>query len=116
MFAQSVVGASKLEPDRRFCTNDAYGPRMPRGTGSRALAELEELHQRILFSILVSQTDDYLRNPGLLYDRSDDWTLSPAFDLSNSPRHPHLNAGISERSGWESSVEAGSRPRLSSSC
>jgi len=43
---------------------------------------LEELYRRMLLNILVSNTDDHLRNHGFLY--RDGWELSPAFDITTS--------------------------------
>lgn len=48
-------------------------------------ADLEELWRRIAFTILISNTDDHLRNHGFLR-RADGWALSPAFDLNPNPR------------------------------
>ena len=48
-------------------------------------AELEELWRRIVFSILISNTDDHLRNHGFLHVRGDSWRLSPAFDMNPNP-------------------------------
>jgi len=45
---------------------------------------LAELYRRMLFNILVSNTDDHLRNHGFLY--RDGWALSPAFDITISNR------------------------------
>ena len=68
---------------------------------------MEELHRRILFVILVSNTDDHLKNHGLLYEGAGGWTLSPAFDINPQPlRHPQLKTGISELSGREATVDA----------
>ena len=50
-----------------------------------AAAELRELWRRIAFSILISNTDDHLRNHGFLRTSSAGWTLSPAFDLNPDP-------------------------------
>jgi serine/threonine-protein kinase HipA len=50
-----------------------------------AAAELHQLWRRIAFSILISNTDDHLRNHGFLHARGDSWTLSPAFDLNPNP-------------------------------
>jgi serine/threonine-protein kinase HipA len=47
--------------------------------------DLRELWRRIAFSILVSNTDDHLRNHGFLRTSSAGWTLSPAFDLNPDP-------------------------------
>ncbi|MGD0684240.1 MAG: type II toxin-antitoxin system HipA family toxin [Streptosporangiaceae bacterium] len=52
-----------------------------------ATAELRQLWRRIAFSVLISNTDDHLRNHGFLHQRGDSWMLSPAFDLNPSP-HP----------------------------
>ena len=69
--------------------------------------ELAELFRRILFTILVSNNDDHLRNHGLLHVTNGQWALSPAFDINPQPhRHRHLETGISELSGNEASVEA----------
>jgi serine/threonine-protein kinase HipA len=43
------------------------------------------LWRRILFSVLISNTDDHLRNHGFLYDGPDGWRLSPAYDLNPVP-------------------------------
>ena len=46
---------------------------------------LRELHCRILFSILVSNDDDHLKNHGFLYVGDGNWRLSPAFDINPNP-------------------------------
>lgn len=58
--------------------------------------ELRQLWRRVVFSILVSNTDDHLRNHALLHVRGDSWTLSPAFDLNPnpSPGIKHLSTAI----------------------
>jgi serine/threonine-protein kinase HipA len=50
-----------------------------------ATADLHQLWRRIAFSILISNTDDHLRNHGFLHERGESWTLSPAFDLNPNP-------------------------------
>jgi serine/threonine-protein kinase HipA len=50
-----------------------------------AAADLLELWRRIAFSVLISNTDDHLRNHGFLYQRAGSWALSPAFDLNPNP-------------------------------
>ncbi|MHB1596539.1 MAG: type II toxin-antitoxin system HipA family toxin [Streptosporangiaceae bacterium] len=50
-----------------------------------ATADLRQLWRRIAFSILISNTDDHLRNHGFLHKHSDSWELSPAFDLNPNP-------------------------------
>ncbi len=48
-------------------------------------AELRQLWRRIAFSVLISNTDDHLRNHGFLRISSSGWSLSPAFDLNPDP-------------------------------
>lgn len=50
-----------------------------------ATAELRQLWRRMAFSILISNTDDHLRNHGFLHDHAEAWSLSPAFDLNPNP-------------------------------
>jgi serine/threonine-protein kinase HipA len=51
----------------------------------RATEDLRELWRRIAFSILVSNTDDHLRNHGFLRTTTGGWSLSPAFDINPNP-------------------------------
>jgi serine/threonine-protein kinase HipA len=53
---------------------------------SDASADLRELWRRIVFSRLISNTDDHLRNHGFLRTSTAGWSLSPAFDLNPNPR------------------------------
>ena len=48
-------------------------------------ADLGELWRRIVFTILISNTDDHLRNHGFLRKSTAGWSLSPAFDLNPNP-------------------------------
>jgi serine/threonine-protein kinase HipA len=56
--------------------------------GERSSAVTEDLRQlwrRMAFSVLISNTDDHLRNHGFLHGSGDSWALSPAFDLNPNP-------------------------------
>lgn len=55
---------------------EAYSP--------RATDDLRELWRRIAFSILVSNSDDHLRNHGFVREVPG-WSLAPAFDINPSP-------------------------------
>ncbi|WP_375504525.1 type II toxin-antitoxin system HipA family toxin [uncultured Jatrophihabitans sp.] len=61
-----------------------------------ATSELQQLFRRIAFSILISNTDDHLRNHAFVHVTSDIWELSPAFDLNPAPQHGprHLSTAI----------------------
>jgi len=52
--------------------------------GSKPEQDLHQLWRRIVFNILISNTDDHLRNHGFLY-AGKGWTLSPAYDLNPMP-------------------------------
>jgi serine/threonine-protein kinase HipA len=54
-------------------------------TSGRATFELQQLWRRIVFNVLISNTDDHLRNHGFLHVRGDVWRLAPAFDLNPDP-------------------------------
>lgn len=58
--------------------------------------DLAELWRRIAFSILISNTDDHLRNHGFLRRSTAGWSLSPAFDLNPNPEPGprHLSTAI----------------------
>ncbi len=61
-----------------------------------AAQDLRELWRRIAFSILISNTDDHLRNHGFLRNSTAGWSLSPAFDLNPDPAAgpKHLSTAI----------------------
>jgi len=46
--------------------------------------DLAELYRRIVLYLLINNTDDHLRNLGLLRSGSG-WRLSPAFDINPNP-------------------------------
>ena len=50
----------------------------------RASEDIQEVWRRVAFSLLISNTDDHLRNHGFLRAATG-WTLSPAFDLNPAP-------------------------------
>ena len=78
-----------------------------RAYAARPLRQLEELYRRILFTILVANGDDHLKNHGLLHAGGGRWILAPAFDINPEPqRQRHLETGISELSGNAASLDA----------
>ncbi|MEX2203178.1 MAG: type II toxin-antitoxin system HipA family toxin [Actinomycetota bacterium] len=64
----------------------------------QASDDLRELWRRMAFTILISNTDDHLRNHGFLNAGGNLWMLSPAFDLNPnpSPGTKHLATAIDE--------------------
>lgn len=52
-------------------------------SGSNVIEDMHQLWRRITFNILISNTDDHLRNHGFTLT-SQGWRLSPAFDINPS--------------------------------
>lgn len=48
-------------------------------------AELEQLWRRVALFILISNTDDHLRNHAFIHLDGEAWSLSPAFDINPNP-------------------------------
>jgi serine/threonine-protein kinase HipA len=72
-------GGSYLELAEFIQTQGAQG----------AIAEdLEQLFRRVLFNVLVGNTDDHLRNHGFLRTPGG-WRLAPAYDLNPNPARRH---------------------------
>ena len=47
--------------------------------------DCRDLWKRMVFNILISNTDDHLRNHGFLYERHKGWRLSPMYDVNPTP-------------------------------
>lgn len=58
--------------------------------------DLRELWSRIVFFMLVSNTDDHLRNHGFLLHPGRGWKLAPAFDMNPVPVSEGLQLNVSE--------------------
>ncbi len=77
-----------------------------RQISSNSTDDLAELWRRIVFTILVSNSDDHLKNHGFIYAGSNRWRLSPAFDINPSPdRHRVLETAIMEGGSFDASLE-----------
>ncbi len=64
--------------------------------GARTSVDLRELWTRILFNVLVSNTDDHLRNHGFILEPGRGWRLSAAYDMNPMPGSSGLKLNISE--------------------
>jgi len=53
--------------------------------GAAIAEDLPQLWRRMVFNVLASNTDDHLRNHGVLYAGPRGWRLSPAYDLNPVP-------------------------------
>jgi serine/threonine-protein kinase HipA len=57
--------------------------------------DLEELWRRIVFNMLIHNTDDHLRNHGFLLG-TEGWRLSPVYDLNPQPWPGGLSLNVDE--------------------
>lgn len=64
--------------------------------GAQPNQDLRELWSRIVFNLLVSNTDDHLRNHGFLLEPGKGWRLSPAYDMNPVAQSAGLKLNISE--------------------
>lgn len=78
--AMSMLGAVDNETRSYMEFVDAL-----RQYGAAPKADMHLLWRRIVFNILISNTDDHLRNHGFLYAGPDGWRLAPAYDLNPVP-------------------------------
>jgi serine/threonine-protein kinase HipA len=76
-----------------------------RRAASDPQADFQELYRRLIFTILVSNKDDHLKNHGFLYVGSGRWRLSPVFDVNPAPdRNRHLETAIMEDGSHDRSI------------
>jgi serine/threonine-protein kinase HipA len=78
--AMSMLGATDNETRSYLEFVDAL-----RQYGAAPKMDMQGLWRRIVFSILISNTDDHLRNHGFLYAGPAGWRLAPAYDLNPVP-------------------------------
>jgi serine/threonine-protein kinase HipA len=78
--AMSMLGATDRETHSYLEIADAI-----RQYGAAPAEDLKQLWRRMVFTILISNTDDHLRNHAFLYVGNDGWRLSPAYDLNPTP-------------------------------
>jgi serine/threonine-protein kinase HipA len=78
--AMSMLGAKDNEDHSYLEFVDVL-----RQHGAAPKEDMHALWRRIVFSILISNTDDHLRNHGFLWAGPAGWRLSPAYDLNPVP-------------------------------
>ena len=78
--AMSMLGARDNETRSYLEVVDAL-----RQHGAAPREDMDVLWRRIVFSVLISNTDDHLRNHAFLYEGQNGWRLSPAYDLNPVP-------------------------------
>jgi serine/threonine-protein kinase HipA len=78
--AMSMLGARDNEQRSYLEFVDAL-----RQYGAAPKRDMQALWRRIVLSILISNTDDHLRNHGFLYESAAGWRIAPAYDLNPVP-------------------------------
>ena len=78
--AMSMLGSKDNETRSYLEIVDAL-----RQHGAATKDDMEGLWRRLVFNIVISNTDDHLRNHGFLYQGRNGWRLSPAYDLNPVP-------------------------------
>jgi serine/threonine-protein kinase HipA len=78
--AMSMLGAADNETHSYLEIAEAL-----RQFGASPSKYLKQLWRRIVFNVLISNTDDHLRNHGFLYEGPGGWRLSPAYDMNPVP-------------------------------
>lgn len=78
--AMSIIGAKDNEQHSYLELVDALHQ-----YGAKPKTDIVCLWERIVFSILISNTDDHLRNHGFLYHNDQGWSLSPVYDINPTP-------------------------------
>ena len=71
--------------------------------GAEPNKDLEELWRRMVFGIIISNTDDHLRNHGFLYSDKG-WRISPAFDMNPNIERTDFATSI-DGSGARNTIE-----------
>ena len=97
--AMSLLSAADNEPHSYMEIADSL-----RQYGAKAEEDCAQLWRRIVFSILISNSDDHLRNHGFLYE-TNGWRLSPAYDMNPFPvdiKPRILTTAIDEEDGTAS--------------
>ena len=65
-----------------------------RQNGATPTQDLKELWKRIVFNMMVSNTDDHLRNHGFILTKTG-WKLSPLYDVNPIPYGEELSLNVS---------------------
>ena len=78
--AMSMLDAGDNEPRSYLEIADAL-----RRYGAKPEEDCAQLWRRVVLNILISNSDDHLRNHGFLYEPAGGWRLAPAYDLNPVP-------------------------------
>ena len=94
--AMTMLGCEDRQEDGNGTYFDIAGFLMQHG--AKPDTDIPELWRRMVFSLLVSNADDHLRNHGFIAENGK-WRLSPAYDINANVKRPQslsleLDAGV----------------------
>lgn len=101
--AMSALGATDHEVHSYMEIADALRP-----YAAAARDDLAALWRRIVLNVLVSNTDDHLRNHAFIYVGREGWRLAPAYDINPVPtdiKPRMLSTSIAEDTDLTASLE-----------
>lgn len=100
--AMTLLGARDMEQRSYPEIGDVF-----RMQSANPKADLAALWRRMVFNILISNTDDHLRNHGFLYAGRLGWRLSPAYDMNPVPTDikPRVHATALDEEDADASLE-----------
>ena len=86
------------------------------------MRDIEQLYRRMAFNVLLVNQDDHVKNISFLMDRSGNWKLSPAYDITFSynqnniwlKAHQMLINGKNENITYEDLISSGKNMGISS--
>lgn len=81
-FVSAMTMLSATDGDKNYSYQDIAD--IIRQNSSAPKDDMEELWKRIVFSVLISNTDDHLRNHGFIRADNNGWRLSPIYDINPS--------------------------------
>ena len=87
-FVSSLSLMQSDESDRLLWDYAAIADTMRR---YMTVADIHEFYRRLIFNILVRNTDDHPRNHGFLVGKGTELSLSPAYDIVPSPALPGVS-------------------------
>ena len=100
--AQTMLGADTADSSSYRDIADAI-----RVSSSDARLNLHELFNRMAYTVLVSNTDDHLKNHSFVYTSGNEWSLSKMYDVNPAPeRSRSVKTELTRGSGEVSSIEA----------
>jgi serine/threonine-protein kinase HipA len=99
--AMSMLGATDNDGQIHSYVDMTY---ILQQCGEQPDRDMLELWRRMVFNIMISNTDDHLRNHGFLYTIGCGWSLSPAYDLNPNAEKKVFSTSI-DNTGAQNTIE-----------